>query len=153
MNETSKNTAVKLIEAAVTGSEGAIRAAVSDTVIWHTPPSTLPAYQGPHHGPEAVIALIAAGGAPFVPGSRRVRVERCLAEGDHVAVDWRQTATLADGTAYDDLLSCRSPQPWIQHQETNSAAGTDHRRQPKPGVRSPHWDPMARPDAAAATAP
>ncbi|MEU6346454.1 nuclear transport factor 2 family protein [Streptomyces sp. NPDC046977] len=107
MNETSKNTAVKLIEAAVTGSEGAIRAAVSDTVIWHTPPSTLPAYQGPHHGPEAVIALIAAGGAPFVPGSRRVRVERCLAEGDHVAVDWRQTATLADGTAYDNLYSFR----------------------------------------------
>lgn len=94
-----------LLNAIIDGDDETVRRTLADDVVWHTPPSTLPDYQGPHRGPTAVIALTSGSAGVFRAGTRSVEVLRQVAEGDLIAVDWRHNALMADGSPYQNLYS------------------------------------------------
>jgi ketosteroid isomerase-like protein len=76
---------------------------LAEDVLWHTPPSTMPQFQGPHRGRAAAIALVVdAGGSLFVAGSQRVTVAVLVVEDDHAAAQFRMTARTVAGVDYDN---------------------------------------------------
>jgi ketosteroid isomerase-like protein len=76
---------------------------LADDVVWHTPPSTMPDFRGPHIGRVAAIALVTeAGGSLFVDGTQRIEPLNLLAEDDQVAAQFRMTAQTLSGLTYDN---------------------------------------------------
>jgi ketosteroid isomerase-like protein len=76
---------------------------LADDVVWHTPPSTMPQFRGPHRGRAAAIALVVdAGGSLFVDGTQRIEVLHLIAEDNHAAAQFRMTARTVSGFAYDN---------------------------------------------------
>ena len=76
---------------------------LAEDVVWHTPPSTMPDFRGPHIGRAAVIALITEAGASlFVNGTQRIEPLTLVAEDDRVAVQFRMTARTLSGFDYDN---------------------------------------------------
>lgn len=78
---------------------------LADDIVWHTPPSTIPQYRGPHRGRTAVLELIGGAGGMFVPDTQRVEIEHVIAEGDIAAAQFRQIARTSTGRDYDNLYS------------------------------------------------
>lgn len=90
----------------VTNAHDELVELVADDIVWHTPPSTIPAFRGPHRGKDAVLGLIGgAGGSLFVAGSQRVEIEHIIAEGEIVAAQFRQVARTTSGHDYDNLYT------------------------------------------------
>jgi uncharacterized protein len=76
---------------------------LAEDVVWHTPPSTMPDFRGPHIGRAAAIALVTeAGGSLFVDGTQRIEPLNLVAEDDQVAAQFRMTARTLSGFAYDN---------------------------------------------------
>lgn len=78
----------RLYEARDRGDEGAIRAVLSDDVLWHEP-DVGGEHTGDLRGPNAVLAMIRAA-SQRTGGTFRIRPREIVANGEHAAalVDW-----------------------------------------------------------------
>jgi ketosteroid isomerase-like protein len=76
---------------------------LSEEVVWHTPPSTMPPFQGIHRGRPAVVNfLTGAGGALFEKGTLRIDVITLITEGDQVAIQCFMKARAVAGFDYEN---------------------------------------------------
>jgi len=79
---------------------------MTESAVWHVPPSCIPAYRGPHRGIEAIHKLITgAGGDLFKKGTQRATIEHIVVEGEMGAAQFRQIAQITNGRDYDNLYS------------------------------------------------
>jgi len=103
MPRSDHDLATEFLNAMAARDSDTLRQILSEDVVWHTPPSTMPAFRGPHVGRAAAIALITeAGGSLFVAGTQRIAPMMIVAEGGLVAVQFRMTAQTASGRDYDN---------------------------------------------------
>jgi ketosteroid isomerase-like protein len=94
------------LSAMVTNDRDVLVQVLGEDVVWYTPPSTMPDYQGPHRGRDAALELIGgAGGILFVAGTQRVEIEHIVAEGEMAAAQFRQHARTSNGRDYDNLYT------------------------------------------------
>jgi len=71
---------------------------LAEDMVWHTPPSTIPEFRGPHRGRAAALELIGgAGRSLFVRASQRVEIEHVIAEGELAAAGRESARGLAFG--------------------------------------------------------
>ena len=97
---------IDLLEGMVSRNPTKLSNVLAEEAVWHTPPSSIPAYAGPHRGLGAILNLVAgAGGDLFELGSQRVEIEHIVAEGDIAAAQFRQIATTKSGRNYNNLYS------------------------------------------------
>jgi ketosteroid isomerase-like protein len=76
---------------------------LAESAVWHTPPSTMPPFQGEHVGRAAVLKfLTGAGGALFEKGTLRIDITKLITEGDQVAIQCRMKARAIAGFDYEN---------------------------------------------------
>lgn len=76
---------------------------LAESVVWHTPPSTMPPFQGEHRGRVAALKFIAgAGGALFEKGTLRIDITNLITEGDQVAIQCLMRARAVAGFDYEN---------------------------------------------------
>ena len=95
-----------LLEAMVSRDRAKLSQVLAGDAVWHTPPSCMPAYKGPHRGLNAILDLVGgAGGDLFVLGTQRIKIEFIVTDGEMAAVQFRQIAKTMTGRDYDNLYS------------------------------------------------
>jgi uncharacterized protein len=92
---------IDFLDAMGTRNTDALTRLLAEEAVWHTPPSTMPPYQGEHHGRPAVISfLVGAGGALFEKGTLRIEIIKLITEGDEVAIQCFMKARALAGFDY-----------------------------------------------------
>jgi ketosteroid isomerase-like protein len=81
----------------------ALRALVTDDLVWVVPRSAIAPYAGRHEGAERILDLmLAAAGATFEPGSQHSEATLLVGEGDVVVGEVHMRARSRRGSTYDN---------------------------------------------------
>jgi len=106
MARTPHDVIADFLPAMASNDRSVLLAVLAEDMVWHTPPSTIPEFRGPHRGRAAALELIGgAGSSLFVRGSQRVEIEHVIAEGELAAAQFRQVARTTAGRDYDNLYA------------------------------------------------
>jgi ketosteroid isomerase-like protein len=102
MNLAPKQVVRRYLAALVAGDVDVIRDSFAPDATW-TMHGDLPV-AGPWIGRDEIVDtfLVAVGGALFEPGTQRFEFGTLIADGDHVALEWRVQARTAGGDRYDN---------------------------------------------------
>jgi hypothetical protein len=100
--EEHKQRARAVFDAIERADPKAMRALVTDDLVWVIPRSAPAPYAGRHEGAERVLELMFGAVAAFAPGSQKFHELAAAAEGDVVFVETNLRARGADGRDYDN---------------------------------------------------
>lgn len=94
------------LAAMVSGDAPALAELLSENAVWHTPPSTMEGFRGPHIGRDAVVALLVnVATKVYEPGSTSADIHHLIVDGDVAAAHFRVTGRLLGGAAYDNAYA------------------------------------------------
>lgn len=91
----------RFLDAMVAGDASGLAALLAEDATWHTPPSTMEGFRGPHNGRDAVIALLVdVATKVYEAGSTRTQIHHLIVDGDMAAAHFEVMGRLLGGNAY-----------------------------------------------------
>lgn len=96
----------QFLDAMIAGDATALGELLAEDATWHTPPSTMEGFKGPHKGRAAVIALLVAVATNvYEPGSTQAIVHHLIVDDAMAAAHFRVTGRLGAGASYDNAYA------------------------------------------------
>jgi ketosteroid isomerase-like protein len=95
------------LQAMIDRDSAGLRKVSTEDIVWNVPPSSFPAFRGPHVGIAATLSLVVEAGATmFVNGTQSLRILHIIVEGDHGAAQFRISGKTTQGELdYDNLYA------------------------------------------------
>ena len=140
--EENKRRARAVFDAIERADVQAMRALVTEDVVWLIPRSAPPPYAGRHVGADHVLELMFGAVAAFAPGTQKFEEIALAAEGDLVFAEMKLRARGADGRDYDNrycfvfVFRGERIREIREHVDTATAASFFQPEQPDPAAEA-----------------